>query len=414
VFKPGIHRADVPGKSSGGDMSTIHPQYRAASRHLRHSWRVLPALVCASVLLMAAAAGAQTGNLCQATSACWEAPEILVQVKSVRVSMQGPNHFVTATLQFTNKTAAAYAMSYIHAGSVVTDNRGNRFTIAGKVSGLPPFSHQSTPGDFSLPPGGSREATVEYSLYDPRAQIGDQFDLTLATRELRPIGGNRIDPGVEHAVAIRGLTSGAMAMGNVSPLPAATVVAAAPTNLCAGQSDCFSEGPLQIKVLKISTQKTDEIDDEQHAAIFLKLSNRGDKPLVLSHRLGTAQLVDSNGNAYLKHGADDEDMVTVLGVFGGKGGAGSLVIEPGASRNVALRHRIERASKTRLSGRFGYEIHLVEIDAAAGSIRHDYLAMFRNLSSQALAAQAPPKTEFEIFQEQESKEFRRTRPSSVK
>jgi hypothetical protein len=355
----------------------------------------------------------QAQSACAGLGGCWEAPEMAAIAKSVRTSAQGGYQFVTVTLQFFNRTATPFSLAYTHAGSVLTDNRGNRLVPQGKVAGLPPFNNTLTPSDFSLAPGGSREATVEFSVYAPQAILGDQFDLTFATRELRPVGGNRVDPGVEHAVSIRGLTTGAVpAVVIGAPIVGSPAVVARAPSGCVGLNNCFSDGALQMQVIKISTQRSDDIDDEQHAAIFLRITNRGDKPLKLAHKLGTAQLNDANGNVYKRHTGKDASMVSVLAVLGAQGPNNGLVVEPGASRSVVVRHLIEHASKLKLSGRFDYEIQLVELDESANTIRHDYVATFKSLSSQALVAQQRPKSEFEQYQEQENKEFQRSRPSS--
>jgi hypothetical protein len=359
-----------------------------------------------------------TEVVCAARAGCWDSNEIRVTATSVRASRQGARQYVSATLRFVNKTARPMALAHLHNSLSMTDNRGNRYDQHGPVRGLPPFSGVNTRADFLLPPGGSREATVEFQVYLGNQHLaGDQFTLAVAVKEMTPVNRDQVEVGVEHAVALSGLVDG---QTDMSALPAgsgamAAQAAPAPQAACQGQPACFTEGPLLARVLQMRTMRNDDIDDEQHAAVFVQLSNRGDKPMALAYRLGTAQLIDNNGNPYVKHGPGDLAMVTGLAIATADGADLGFVIEPGGSRNVALRHRIERASKVRLGQRFSYELELLEFDpqvSQKSAPRREYLAVFRNIESQALAPKPKPKSGFEAYKDEQNREQQRFRESS--
>lgn len=397
---------------------------RRGMRQFAFVGALLAAVVAFSGIGWPRVASAQApGCATSAVGPCWESPELLVVPKAVRQSAQGYNHFVSVTLQFVNRTGRAIVLGYTARGTLATDDRGNRFRLHGKITGLPHLAGSATPLDFVLEPGGSREATLEYA-HRGNVQIGSVFDIVLAARELRPTSNGRSQPGTEQPVSLRGLTIGEAATGVATPgeepvtppaepaTPRAEPVTpppavATPTSPCSDVPDCLVDGNLVAQLLKISTQRTGEKDDEQHAAVFLKLTNRGDSPLVLAYRLGDAQLVDSNGNAFLRHSRDDADLVFVMGVLGAPGKAGSLVIEPGASRNVVFRHLLEKASRLRLGTEYDYDVGLVELDRAGGEVRRDYALRFRKVSAQVLAPQEK-KSEFDEFREREGRKFRRS------
>lgn len=407
-------------KKSVSQQKNMHPRAHAAALNLLRTMAVVAGTFCLAVPVVHAQSDTAA---CQSDIGCWSAPELGVLVRSLSTSQHGGYHYVTVSVRLFNRTSEPFALAYIHNDLNVTDNRGNRFSRSGKVSGMPAFQNARTPADFRIMPGESRDATFEFALYAPQAVVGDQFEVSLSIRELRMIGDtNRVEPGAEHAVSLpalrEGIMTGSIAGGTSGRSVAGSTRDAAPNKRampaqmpkvdpCKALPACAVDGVLQIQVVRIesSTLMSEDsgFDDPQMAVVYLKIKNLDEKPVSLAHQLGASRLVDDEGNKYAEKAPTDLSKDGFLPFVTKKGVSRDLTLQPGATRNVALLHILENSSKLKLSDKFRYEIDVSDVDPQEKSISRDFTVKYASVNGKVQVEKR--KSGFEKYQDSEMKEF---------
>ena len=409
------------------------PKPRPTADRRRSAWTpVLVLWMLLSLGLMWHATAQAQANVCTGNAGCWESPELAVQVLDATTSRSGGYQYVALTLRFFNKTGQTYSVAIVRGSMRGSDNRGRRYDHH-RVQGLPDLDGVNTRSDFSLTPGGSRQATMEWNSYIGRDALnGDTYTLGFAVGELRMANQQQVSVGMQHAVTLTGIAAGMGAAAATAPVPAAgelpvaavlaATVPAAPAapapapvvDPCKGLSFCVAEGPLVARVTQLRTMLGLPEDDDLRTAVYVALSNRGDKPITLAYRLDSGLLVDANGNPYLRHGPKDVDMVDGLAVAAGNSSGTHFVLEPGATRNVALQHRIERISKLSLVRRHNYDMQLLQLERGDSglAVARDYLLRFRGMDTEVMQPPPRPATGLDAAREQQQRDFEKFRRAS--
>lgn len=417
------------------------PKPRPTARRRLSAWTpVLVLWMLLSLGLMWHATARAQANVCASSAGCWESPELAVQVVGATTSRSGGHQYVALNLRFVNKTGQPYSAAIARGSMRGSDNRGRRYDHH-RVQGLPDLDGVNTRPDFSLTPGGSRQATLEWNSYiGGNALDGDSFTLGFVVGELRMANQQQVSVGLQHAVTLTGIvggmgaaaaaaapaTPGASPGGELpvavvlaSPAPVAPAVPPAPALVpvvdpCKALSFCVAEGALVARVTQLRTMRGLPEDDDLRTAVYVALSNRGDKPITLAYRLDSGLLVDANGNPYLRHGPKDVDMIDGLAVAAGNSAGTHFVIEPGATRNVALQHRIERISKLSLVRRHNYDMQLLQLERGDSglAVARDYLLRFRGMDTEVMQPPPRPATGLDAAREQQQRDFEKFRRAS--
>jgi hypothetical protein len=129
-------------------------------------------------------------------------------VTDFRESLNGGARVVGVTVRFRNRTSGPLTLGYVYGSGVVTDDRGNRYTIAnygGNVRGLGVIAQggQIDP-KFALRAGESGDARFEFTWSPGRTFFGTRFVVELAVREIQSVGADQWRLGQEHALHFRG------------------------------------------------------------------------------------------------------------------------------------------------------------------------------------------------------------------
>ena len=146
----------------------------------------------------------------------------------------------------------------------------------------------------------------------------------------------------------------------------------------------------------------------------MALSSRGDKPITLAYRLDSGLLVDAKGNPYLRLGPEDVDMVDGLAVAAGNSAGTNFVLEPGATRKVALQHRVERITMLSRVRRHNCDMQLLQLVCSDSglAVARDYLLRLRGMDPAVMQPPPRPATSLVAAREQQHRDFEKFRPAS--
>jgi hypothetical protein len=169
----------------------------------------------------AAQPGQATGaSVCGTDPKCYEVRNFGATVTDFRLSSQGNDRLVDATVRFINKTGDPLALGYVDASADIIDDRGNRFTVKSDdtIRGIGVIKGDAVDAKFILQPGESGD--TQFQLVFNRSQkgtLGTSFELHLTVRALNSVGADQYRPGAEYPVHLAGLGQTPASISSASP-----------------------------------------------------------------------------------------------------------------------------------------------------------------------------------------------------
>ena len=281
-------------------------------------------------------------SVCAGKPHCVEVTPFAATVTDFRTSTSGNTKVVTVTMQFHNRTAAPLILGYVQGSGIVTDDRGNRYSVYGQgaIRGIGEISNNTFDPKFTLQPGETSDARLEFQWSPQRGQIfGTTYDVELAVRQIDQLEGNQFQLGKEYALKLDGFTAGASVAaaqpaGSVAPGAAAGAIAGATPpsdapDACAGKARCYGAGPFVAEVTQVRTSKYSYY---VYLNLNVKVRNVGSQPIVLGYQSGSATATDDVGNRY---GASD-GQVKGIGIVSARSADPQFVLNPGQSRSITI------------------------------------------------------------------------------
>ena len=316
----------------------------------------------------------QAGSLCGGNPRCAEVSTFVATVTNLRESATGgsePYRVVSVTVRFRNLTAGTLFLGYVTGSGVLTDDRGNRYSL-GRYHGsvVRGIGELGTSGSidpkFALRAGESGDARFEFMWFPGKAIIGTRLVADLTVREIESFPGNQWQLGREHALQFRGFGEPAV--------PAAATVAAAPAvgpatssmgDVCANKPECFSAGPFLAEITRLNTSRP---TNQAHAIQFsVRFRNLTGQPLVLAHTTRSTLIVDDQGNRYTPIWSNIKE-VTGMGAASGMQSDPSFVLQPGAAREATFQVQLVVGhTPVRLGNVYNVDFAVEELEVFPGN-----------------------------------------------
>lgn len=354
------------------------------------------ALLGVALLVLHAAPAMAAG--CQGVSLCQDEGAFTAQLADVRTSTAGRFRVVSATLHIVNRRAAPLVLGYVVGSGIVTDDRGNRYTVAVNtatgVRGIGLINASTFDPRFVLQPGESGDVRFEF-LWQPGRQIfGTVFGMDLSLREIEPLPGNQFRLAREHLVHFDGLTDRAKSTGLAAPgegaPPAQDGRASGATppasSNCGDDPRCTDAGAFTASVQQVTTSTV----STWHLVRFtLRLRNASNAPLILAYVASSGSMTDELGNRYvLDHRVAGR--VAGIGVTDRVQADPQFVLRPGEARTITVEYG-RRAGHTQIGMSYSPDLVLQQLEVLPSrQIRptRDFSVSFRELGAGTYAGAA--------------------------
>lgn len=360
-------------------------------------------LLCSCLVALCGAAERALGASCAAAN-CAEVATFTAQVTDFRTSVSGGVRLATATIRFRNKTDRPLALGYVQGSGVLTDDQGNRYEIDGRngnaVRALGLITRTSYDPKFTLQPGETADARLEFSWYPGRKVAGTIFQMELSAREIDLLAAGQQKLGREHVLQYRGLADGmvapaeALAVGLASAAAPVAASASMPqdataagqqapaTNPCGGAlSRCYDAGGFTAQVMQLSSSQQGAV---HHVTISLRLRNSGSQPLILAYVTQSGSMIDNYGQRYQIDSRYDA-AVKGIGQSSRNKADPQFVLGPGESRNATFDYT-RYVGKTPVGTVFTPDLALEQLEILPSrqirSVR-EYSVSFSNLTAGA-------------------------------
>jgi hypothetical protein len=357
---------------------------------------------CAVVLALtigARAGQAQPAPGCGDTPSCADVATFAATITDFRTSVQGRYRIATMTLRFRNRLARPLVLGYVAGSGIVTDDRGNRYEIAGPqgVRGIGEIRSVVDP-KFVLQPGESSDARFEFVWQPGREIFGLSFDAEITVREIDPVPGNQLRLGREHALRYRGLADGVTAVassppraggntGGGPPLPAG-----AGEQACGDRPLCYAAGPFTAEVAQVVGSRLAGTAKDHVLRLNLRFRNVSGQPIVLGYKSGTSLVIDNYGNRYLWGRPGTHDVSTSgIGLITSLAADPQFVLRPGEAREASFTVRRFGTGRNPVGDAFTFAVTVAQLERLPGQqIRQgrDYSLSFQNVAEGAGAGAA--------------------------
>jgi hypothetical protein len=362
-------------------------------------------IVASCSAALALTVGARTGRAqsapgCGDAPSCAEVAAFAATITDFRTSVQGRYHIATMTLRFRNRLARPLILGYVAGSGIVTDDRGNRYEIAGPqgVRGIGEIRSVVDP-KFALQPGESSDARFEFVWQRGREIFGLSFDAELTVREIDPVAGGQIRLGREHALRFRGLADGVTTVASSPPTGGTSgPVAATPTGVsedgraCAGRPLCYVAGPFTAEVVQVVGSTLTGTAKDHVLRLSLRFRNVSDQPIVLGYKSGTSMVIDNLGNRYLWGRPGTHDVSTSgIGLVTSGAADPQFALRPGETREASFTVRRFATGRNQVGNAFTYAVTVAQLEILPGQqIRQgrDFSLTFQNLAEGAGAGPA--------------------------
>ena len=315
----------------------------------------------------------QAVSLCGDNPRCAEVSTFVATVTDLRESAMNANQLrlVDVTVRFRNITAGPLFLGYVTGSAIVTDDRGNRYTIAtfagNGVRGIGEVGNAgSIDPKFALRAGESSDARFEFMLSSRGAVLGTRLVVELTVREIESFPGNQWRLGREHALQFRGFgETGAPTAATVAAVPPAVAPATLPVDeTCAKRPECFSAGPFLAEITRLtSSQTTTSTRAIQFSVRFRNLTG---KPLVLAHTTRSTLIVDDQGNRYTPIWTNITE-VRGMGPARGMESDPSFALQPGAAREATFQVQVGNTGQVRLGSVYNVDFAVEELEVFPGN-----------------------------------------------
>jgi hypothetical protein len=316
----------------------------------------------------------QAVSQCGDNPRCAEVSTFVATVTDLRESAlnSGQLRLVDVTVRFRNTTGGPLFLGYVTGSAIVTDDRGNRYTIAtfagNGVRGIGEVSNAgSIDPKFALRAGESSDARFEFMLSSRGAVLGTRLVIDLAVREIESIPGNQWRLGREHALQFRNSgepAAPAAATASAAPQPAAPATVPADDACAKQRPECFSAGPFLAEITRLtSSQTTTSTRAIQFSVRFRNLTG---KPLVLAHTTRSTLIVDDQGNRYTPNFTNITE-VRGMGPARGMESDPSFALQPGAAREATFQVQIGNTGQVRLGNVYNVDFAVEELEVFPGN-----------------------------------------------
>lgn len=345
----------------------------------------------------AAAAGP---SLCTGVAHCTEVTPFAATVTDFRTSTSGQTRVVTINMRFQNRTSAPLILGYVQGSGIVTDDRGNRYVVAGQgtVRGIGEISNNRFDPKFTLQPGEASDARVEFQWTPQRGQIfGTTYGVELAVREIEALPSDQYQLGKEYALKLDGFTAGGPVTTAQAAAPAsgvaeaATVASVASTpadapDACGGKPHCYSAGPFAAEVTQVTTSK---VSYYIYVHINVKVRNVTTQPLILGYQNGSGTAIDDAGNRYAAK------TVKGIGLVSTNAADPQFILNPGQSRDFSLDY-VNRPGRAVVGTSWTADLVLEQLEVLPSrqvrSVR-DFAVSYQDLTpGRAVGSTASPST----------------------
>lgn len=286
-------------------------------------------------------------SVCAGVAHCTEVKAFAATVTDFRTSNAGATKLVTINLRFQNRTSEPLVLGYVQGSGIVTDDRGNRYTVSGQgaVRGIGEISNRTFDPKFTLQPGEASDARLEFQWTPQRGQIfGTTYAVELAVREIEPLPAGQYQLGKEHLLKLDGFTAGTpVATAQPGGTPAAGPAAGAATpvpaadspDACVGVQRCYNAGPFAAEVTQVTMSK---VTYYVVVKLNVKVKNLTGQPLLLGWQNGSGSAIDDVGNRYAAK------TVKGIGLVSATTADPQFALNPGQSRAFTVEY-VYRANR---------------------------------------------------------------------
>ncbi len=229
-------------------------------------------------------------------------------------------------MRFQNRTATPLILGYVQGSGIVTDDRGNRYTVngPGAIRGIGEISNNTFDSQVHAPARRGQRRAYRVPV-DARNGARSSARPTMSSwrcgRSMQ-LEANQYQLGKEYALKLDGFTAGASvasaqpASGPVAPSTGAGAgttggsVAAVPAEVpdaCAGKPRCYGAGPFVAEVTQVTTSK---VTYYVYRPPQREGANVTAQPLVLGWQNGSGIVIDDVGNRYAAKSVKGIGLVT--------------------------------------------------------------------------------------------------------
>ncbi len=297
-------------------------------------------------------------SVCAGIAHCTEVTPFAATVTDFRTSSAGATKVVTINMRFQNRTRRTAHPGLRQGSGIVTDDRGNRYAVAGQgaIRGIGEISNNTFDPKFTLQPGEASDARIEFQWTPQRGQIfGTTYGVELAVREIESLPAEQYQLGKEYALKLDGFTAGTPVASAAQPsgavTPAAGAAAGAGTagagaataaipadapDACAGKQRCYNAGPFAAEVTQVTTSKV-----TYYVVVKLNVNVRNvtAQPLLLGWQNGSGSAIDDVGNRYAAK------TVKGIGLVSTSSADPQFALNPGQSRAFTVEY-VFRANRS--------------------------------------------------------------------
>lgn len=341
---------------------------------------------------------ASGASVCAGKSGCSEIPQMAMAIEDFRITTSGASRYAAVTLRVTNRSPDPLTIGYVSGSGLVTDDRGNRYTLSGPARGMGEVNNSTFDPKFTLQPGESRDARFEFAWGQRQNQVfGTQFALDLTTRDILPIGASQYQLGQERTWRFSGLRD--MGEGAVASAPAAPAGKPAAggnqqirpaADPCGVDARCYFAGPFAAYVTQVTSSKGG--GGYQFVKLNVKFTNLSNEPLILCYASRSAAGSDDRGNRF---GVREPAGVRGIGTCSGGTADPQFALQPNQSREASFEYQTGIYGNTVLGTVWTAGFTATELELLAGNqvrSKNEYLVSFKDLTAGAAggAAAGPP------------------------
>ena len=303
----------------------------------------LASLLAAATALAEAQAPAAERPVCPPLTTCVRATSFDAYAADFRITTLAGSRTATLQVRFVNPGPKPVTLAYVDNSGVVTDDRGNRYTIVASaaVRGLGRIASGRVDAGFELGPGEAGDATLEFLWPGAFDQVrGTQYVAQFAVREVERLPSRQVRVGREHVVrfgqlteqgAVGGAPVAAADGGDAAPSGGATRALPGTDPACTASPRCRASGPLTVDITRFVGSGAP--GQGHRLQVTVRVRNGGDRPLVLGYRPGDIRGADELGQPYRR---DANGEARGIGLITRDGIDPSFVLAPGESREFTL------------------------------------------------------------------------------
>jgi hypothetical protein len=336
---------------------------------------------------------------CGSQPFCAEEVSFAATVADFQASLRNTSvKTVTVRLRVHNKLNRPLALGYVNGSGIATDERGNRYTIAGEqaVQGMGLVLGNSADPKFLLQAGETSDARFEFAWNSGQQVFGIMFQIDLAIREIDPLPGGQLRLGREHALHFAGLGDrGAStaprtttAPPNVAAGPPTAAPASAPQiDACGGRQRCYNAGPFVAEVTRITQS---QLQGDHFLDVNVRFQNLTNRRTILAYGEQSSSSTDNYGNRY--HSSSSIPPARGIGTMRSNHPDPQFVLDPGATGN-AIFTVYRTLDRNPIGTTFSFDVSIAQLEELPGQqVRtvRDYSVGFSGLSPTAPIAALPP------------------------